>query len=351
MPWPQHPAPMSAEPLPLRGSAPHCPGCRQPVSGGTCTACVDCARCHRPTGVESSVTTVRGSAVCASCRERWYWQCASCDGWNRRGDDCGNDCARDCHCGDCADCDDTFDGLVHDYSYRPLPDFHGQGPLFLGPEIEVEAPYDRRGCARLAVAALGDLGYLKEDGSLSVGFEIVTHPMSYDYALRHFPWQLLTELASHGCQVSDRTGIHVHLSRAGFTGGPHVYRWMKFIYRNEAEVVRLARRRTEQWAAFTADDRRAVKDYAKGLRGERYRAINTGNPHTFELRIFAGSLDPAQVQAALGFAAASVEYTRALTVPQLSAGAWTWPAFTRWLSAQAAYTPLHRQLEAPSCAC
>ena len=52
---------------------------------------------------------------------------------------------------------------------------------------------------------------------------------------------------------------------------------MKFIYRNQPQVTTLAGRNSGKWAAFTDDDRRAVKDYAKGARGERYRAINTDN--------------------------------------------------------------------------
>jgi hypothetical protein len=164
---------------------------------------------------------------------------------------------------------------------------------------------------------------------------------------------MLTHLGERGCAATDSTGMHVHLSRAGFDSHCHIYRWMKFIYRNENPVSALARRRSHQWAAFRSEDREFVKEYAKG-RGQfvgRYRAINTSNADTFELRIFASSLDPAVVQAALGFAAASVEYTRGLDAYAICRhDGWSWSAFADWVSERPAYGPLCAQMEALSCA-
>jgi hypothetical protein len=333
--------------------APPCERCDQPRTvGGSCGTCLTCDRCGDPELPCDAARTVRGSSICLSCQRHSYWQCEQCDGWNRDGDDCGNGCCTDaCECGDCRP-DEGFGGLVHYAGYRPEPVFHGTGPLFLGPEIEIETPYYRgTECAELAASHLGELGYLKEDGSIDDGFEIVTHPMSYEWAITHFPWQMLTQLDSTGCAATPNTGIHVHVSRAGFAGPCHTYRWMKFIYRNEPQVTALARRSSPGYAAFTDDDRRAVKRYAKGGSGDRYRAINTQNTDTFELRIFASSLNPREVQAALGFAAASVEYTRDLTVRQITGGGWTWAAFVGWLGERPAYAPLLQELEARQCVC
>jgi hypothetical protein len=323
-------------------AAPICDGCGGPRPDGLCDDCVTCDRCGDSIPQEYTGTTVRGSTICDDCISRFYWHCERCDGWNRDGLDCGNRC----------DDDDAWD-VLHDYSFRPRPVFHGTGPLFIGPEIEVEAPaHDLLRSTTIACSQLGELGYLKEDGSLRHGFEIVTHPMSYAWAMQHFPWQMLTDLQAAGCRTPENTGIHVHVSRTAFDGPSHTYRWMKFIYRNEHEVTTLARRSSPQYAPFTAYDRRAVKHYAKGAFGDRYRAINTNNTDTFELRIFASSLLPAQVKAAFGFAAASVEYTRELTVAQIAgSGGWTWPAFVSWLAERPAYAPLTRELQVLSCVC
>lgn len=334
----------------------HCSRCHEWYHRSVnCRWCFSCDRCHEPVPSFEFVYTIRGSRICANCRIAAYRQCDTCEGWNRDGNTCANGCCDPDTCDGCADCADSgIATLVHDYSYRPRPVFHGDGPLYLGSEIEIEVPHHRaEECVAVATEHLKDLGYLKEDASIRHGFEIVTHPMSYQWAMANFPWRMLTHLRHSGCDVSDKTGIHVHISRAGFDSPSHVFRWMKLIYRNQQQVTTMAGRHSSDWAAFTAEDREAVKHYAKGTHGrDRYRAINTTNWNTFELRIFASSLDPCQVQAALAFTSASVEYTRELTADAIAhRGGWTWPAFVDWLTNRTAYAPLLDQLEELECVC
>ncbi|MBC6451356.1 amidoligase family protein [Actinokineospora sp. HBU206404] len=242
---------------------------------------------------------------------------------------------------------------MFDYSYKPIPEFHGEGPLFLGAELEIAVPSgDLHECADLAMSCLDELGYLKEDGSIGYGFEIVTHPMAYDWAIEQFPWAMLTKLREYGCYASVETGLHVHVSRAAFSSPCHVFRWMKFFYRNADRVTVIARRASNQWSRFDDDAREHVKDYAKGVRGDRYQAINTQNGDTFELRMFASSLEQQHVQAALALAAASVEYTRDLSVTDIARhGGWEWARFADWLADRPAYRPLLREMEERSCVC
>lgn len=247
------------------------------------------------------------------------------------------------------DDDDDAGDPINGYSYKPTPVFHGDGPLFLGAEIEVSTPWrGANALARTAVDTLDGMGYLKEDGSIGDGFEIVTHPMSYAFAMDRFPWDLLPELAYMGAEATDDTGIHVHVSRAGFAGPCHMYRWMKLIYRNRRDVVRIARRTSPQWAPFREEDRRDIRDYAKKTQtryATRYSAINVTNEDTLELRIFASSLDPVEVKASLGFVAASVEYTRQLSAHDITRnGGWTWPAFADWVAPKPEYEPFAAQL-------
>lgn len=324
-----------------------CPFCGNQVAlDAPCVAPVRCARCDARTPCCQNTRTVRGSTVCPLCLAEAYWQCYACDGWNRAADACGTGCDDD----DEPDDDDKPAG-VYPYEYKPQPLFHGIGPLYLGAEIEVQTSYrNNADCVRVAYQHLGNLAYLKADSSIGGGFEIVTHPMSYEWALRKFPWELFPDLALMGCTTGAGTGLHVHLSRAGFSGPPHMYRWMKFIYRNERPVCEVAGRSSDEWAAFTSRDRAAAKYYAKGGMSNRHRAINTGNADTFELRVFASSLEPSELQAMLGFAHASVEYTRSLSTPQIRDGGWEWRAFTGWVGRQADYQPLRERLEALSCA-
>ena len=76
------------------------------------------------------------------------------------------------YCEDCypAEDEDGYDDydLIHSWDYALAP-IHGEGPLFLGIELEMSAPWGRRSdAARIAQDYLGDLGYLKSDGSPGV---------------------------------------------------------------------------------------------------------------------------------------------------------------------------------------
>ncbi|EXG81978.1 hypothetical protein [Cryptosporangium arvum] len=325
-----------------------CDGCGQwYLATAYCSDCFYCVSCDRAVPSDATSTLASGEEICSDCRSRFYWCCEECGEYTSDDtDSCDNGCPTRCGCDGCSD----ERSLIFDYSYKPLPIFHGAGPLYLGLELEVHS-IDDHGPARTATSHLGDLGYLKLDNSVTDGFEIVSHPMSYTWALAHFPWEMLTLLREHGCRTSERTGLHVHLSRKGFSSPGHTYRWMKLLYRNEQQIVRLARRSSPDFAAFTNRDRRAVKDYAKGTSGNvRYTAINACNTDTFELRVFASSLDAEEVRAALALADASVEYTRHLTVPVITRGGWTWAAFAEWVAARPQYGPLSAQMETHACA-
>ncbi|WP_372667952.1 hypothetical protein [Amycolatopsis kentuckyensis] len=251
-------------------------------------------------------------------------------------------------------CEDHRDDLddLHDYSYKPAPVFHGIGPRYLGLELEINVPDGDLG-RRIddTVDTLAGLGYLKEEMSIDYGFELVTHPMAYRWAVDCFPWHLLEQLELAGCS-GDGNGLHVHISRAAFTGPCHVFRWMKFIYRNADDVQTLAGR-SSSYAAFRDSERNHIKDACKGTYwAPRSSAINTQPEETFELRVFASSLDIQRVQAALAFADASVAYTRDLTIHDITqAGGWTWAAFTQWLRTRPQYAPLTAELEVMACAC
>jgi len=316
-----------------------CTGCRDNYS-----TCDDCGA-H----TDTTVAVDGGNQVCSSCEYDDYHECADC---------CTLIPRSDTYCDICNDTTPNHAG-IHDYSYKPDPVFHGDGPLFLGLELELKTPrHALDDAADTAVDHLAGLGYLKEDGSIRPhGFELVTHPMSYAYAREHFPWSLLTRLRLLGAYTDDTVGIHVHISRTGFTNRAHIYRWLKFVYRNEHPVTTLARRRSTEWAEFSPDARARAAADARGVYDcdvylPRYQAVNVRPADTFELRMFASSLRPQQVKAALAFATASVEYTRHLNTGQIARRhGWQWPAFAAWgANRRPAYAPLLAEMEALRCA-
>lgn len=351
--------------------------------------CEECEETLSPTHLYSR-DIERENAYGGSYAER-ITLCDSCDENYIACDECGrsypaedeHDCPESCGCFTCRqESLDRSDSLIRYYSYKPVPEFHGDGPTYMGVEIEVStqgANKTRRAIAEHVQKRLGSLAYLKSDSSIGDGFEIVTHPMSYRYAMDSFPWAMWEELQGMGMDNSEDCGLHIHVNRDGFSNPAHVYRWMKFFYRNERPITLIARRESDQWAPFREIDRVWAVHIAKcgvnadftnlfrpGFRHysrdpnrfkwyaarkvdvyddpdcERYAAINNTNERTLEVRVFAGSVHRNEIQAAMAFMAASIEYTRQLTAHAIVAeDGWSWSSFITWAQEQGdTYAPL-----------
>lgn len=102
--------------------------------------------------------------------------------------------------------------------------------------------------------------YIKCDGSLDDGMEIVTHPMSLDYHLEKFCWDALTARAiklGYRSHQTSTCGLHVHVSRDGLgeTYEEQEATISRILYFTEAHWNELLKfsRRTEytmnRWAA------------------------------------------------------------------------------------------------------
>lgn len=260
--------------------------------------------------------------------------------------------------------DDEPGGVLRPWDYRPSLNFRNldddpQPECFYGVEIELTSSCTREEMELIREYGRDDaLFFPKSDGSVA-GYELNVHPMTWAWASAEFPWEFVEKVADAGSSVRESdNGIHVHVSRKGFSGEAHLYRWMKFVYRNQAHAERIAGRSTDQWAGFreshkssqknhalnqmrmrkAEERRRAGDDYyprngyvSDSTSDNRYSAINTTNRDTVEVRIFASTVDPKVFRARVGFVAATVEYTRQLTSRAIIAGGWDWSAFQAWL--------------------
>jgi hypothetical protein len=298
-----------------------------------CQNCTDnyahwCDRCEEYQRENTYYVADMGESWCINCTDNRAVWCENCDEYNRDG------CASECE-------SDMVDGdrVVHDYSYRPDPIFHStddNSRLFFGMEIEVEAPSweVRRDAAQYAHNKLeveNSLAYLKNDGSLNCGFEVVTHPMTYDFFMNEAQelWDTVHGLKENYGMKSWATrtcGLHIHISRSGFTNPPHLHRFLRLIYSNQDFYQAMAGRSASSWAKFddvmaydteTDKYRRTFKHKVADpttVNTDRYSAVNTNNRATVEMRIFKGSINTTNVRGALGLAHASVEYTRTMSI-------------------------------------
>ena len=263
--------------------------------------------------------------MCERCYENSTSYCEACDASYLNG------CDADHH-------DDDEDTMtIHDYSYRPDPIFRSsedeQTRLYFGIEIETEVrggDYgDRRVAAEYAQQQLEmyDLAYLKSDGSLECGFEVVSHPLSHSYFMNDADrlWSTIDKLKSNYSMMAWGTktcGLHVHISRAGFNNGSHQHRFLQLVYNNKDFYEVLAGRSSSHWAKFddNVDPNTGKKSFKHKFErhgSDRYSAVNTNNRNTLEMRIFRGSLNPRFIKSAIDLAHASVEFTRVMSVKEV----------------------------------
>lgn len=318
-----------------------------------CSGCTDnyahwCDRCEEYQRENTYYITDMSESWCIDCADNRAVWCEECDEYNRDG--CSNECESD-----------LVDGerIVHDYTYRPDPIFHStddNSRLFFGMEIEVEAEsYDnRREAAQYAQNKLemeNSLAYLKNDGSLNCGFEVVTHPMTYDFFMNEADefWDTIDKLKTDFNMKSWATrtcGLHIHISRSGFTSPPHMHRFLRLVYSNPDFYQLMAGRTASSWAKF--DDVMAYdgqnQKWTRSYKGkmadptttstDRYSAINTNNRATVEMRIFKGSINTTNVRGALGLAHASVEYTRTMSLQEVKDGALSTERFIEYINSK-----------------
>lgn len=247
--------------------------------------------------------------ICDGCSNNFHESLLNSNGWCE-------------HCREDEEVDGIDDEGLYDYSYKPDPCYHGTpaDKLYMWIELEVELP---RGGSRLpCVEALADpLLYAKCDSSLNHGFEIVTHPMGFDWIDRHRSRleKILATCKAHDARSHDvdTCGLHIHLSRNAFTA-VEAYRFMQLVEGNPAFFETISRRKGNfKYCEIGASPKRELIALAKGLqdcKGYRRSGVNVTR-RTLEVRFWRGTLGPSFL--------GSIEFTHAMVLfCRTECGAW-----------------------------
>lgn len=260
-----------------------------------------------------------------------YW-CDTCEEYS-----CEN-CGQHESCGS--------DEGIERWDYKPSPVFKGQGTIFTGFELEVSGS-DSDIVPAVQQFDTASVLYMKRDGSHGVDVEIVSHPMTLDYARQYDFGRLLAALARNGVDPNpDNCGLHIHVNRTAFTSTRHRMAWLMLLMRNEDNLVNLARRYSDEYAPFKRIAPKAMVRKARDTadrNDSRYHAVNCTNRHTYELRFIGSTLDSDEFYAALELVNASVEYARGLSANAVATGALSWDNFRQYVTASG-YAALARQM-------
>lgn len=294
---------------------------------------------------------VANITYCEDCyTQNAYW-CEDCDEHYLDNDPC------DCRNGNytrCPSCGNS--GAIHSYGCKPELHFLGndKSNLYLGLELETEIYGNIDSASNFASEALQGVAILKHDGSIgrlngsrvgNEGFEIVTQPHSHAHLRDHSQvlWdtvdKLRTDYRARSWDAKSNCGIHIHLSRKGFSSGSHTHRFLSLVYQNSEQMMKFAGRKSD-YARF--NDCYTFDEYDRPVfslkhkldrhaNTERYTAVNTQNRETLELRFFRGTMNSKGVLATLDLAHAMVEYTRHLSVDDVRMGALKWEWFVDYV--------------------
>ncbi len=243
--------------------------------------------------------------LCGSCYDNYYTTC----------EDCGRIIHRDYanyvddyddipYCDSCVE--EHRSHSIHDYSYKPEPIFYGDSSRYFGVELEIDdGGKDSDNADELL--QIGNKSeehiYIKSDGSLSNGMEIVTHPMSLNYHKTKMPWEEVMRRAVQLDYRSHKTstcGLHIHVNRTTFGSTREaqdecISRVLYFVEHHWLELLKFSRRTEYQmnrWAArygYKSNPKEILEDAKKGSNG-RYACVNITNWNTVEFRMFRGTL-------------------------------------------------------------
>jgi len=243
----------------------------------------------------------------------------------------------------CNECGTTLEESIEQkhirpYSYKPQPRFYGhfQKDLLLGIELEVDGAGESHDKARQLLKIVNGNDderyiYIKHDGSLNAGFEIVSHPATLDVHLYGIPWKQAFNFLKKNGYESDNTstcGLHIHINRL-FLGKTYKSiinveaRLLFFVEHFWDYIIKFSRRtqyELDRWCSrycHTNYDL-AIQENLKS----RYYALNFQNRATIEFRFFKGTLDYEVFEATLRFVDNLVRYCKRYGIRSIEKRGW-----------------------------
>lgn len=278
-----------------------------------------CRNCGDWRNASNLLNTTDG-LTCSNCYESNYREC--------------NDCGRHCNINDlqrnfggplqCGHCRRYGTQLIKPYDYKPSSIYSKmvyENTRYLGIELEIEIDSDKerqpmaekittwlkqQKGGRTDGKSLSKLVYIKNDGSLENGLEIVFHPFTLKALHKNFPIKSFLEfLNEHNAGISSRCGMHVHVSKDKVSRESLLIgKW--FFYKCSSFLMKFSDRKEFKYCQFEPWEPKS--DPYNQEYGRRTAFNVAGSPNTLEVRIFQATLDYTKFLANLQFADCFVAY-------------------------------------------
>lgn len=303
-----------------------------------------------------------GEAVCAACRNDNYYYCEYCNAVMRKEDVVMGMSGRFYCSVECQEADDPYD-FSRELAYNAKPPVRFLGgefdktKLYLGVEVEVDSSVngedEKEDCIYSIYNTTKDV-YCKHDGSLTSGFEFVSHPATLEYHKNNLDYDGLIKTCEDWGYDGDSclsTGLHIHASRSFFDGkDKEAAIKLEMLFERFWKNILLLSNRTEERAERWAKNRRyarlkemqgnieqAVNLYSS-MAADRYTAINVQNRPTIEFRIFKGTTRKQQIFAMLEFVDYVCRYVKDTDYEKIKTV--SWEEFTAGIAKSTEYTSL-----------
>lgn len=260
---------------------------------------VVCSICGKTLSTEHAIEH-ESEFYCCNCFDIHFVYCTECDAMIRSSDAFYYEDETYCE-----NCYNKIDEYIKCYDYKPVPIFFGEDEKYMGVELEIdEGGEDIENARRIIEIAnrTDNHIYIKHDGSLDEGMEIVSHPMTLDYHMSLMPWKDILNKAinlGYSSHYTGTAGLHVHVNKNFFGNSMEeqdekISRVLFFIENNWDKIVCFSRRTEEsirRWA-YKYNIKSNTKDILDKAKKNysRYVCVNIGNCHTIEFRVFRGTL-------------------------------------------------------------
>ena len=224
--------------------------------------------------------------------------------------------------GHCSECRAGGNPNIREWDYQPRYKFYGKGPLYFGIELEIE--FRGQNSDILIDAADHPYFFLKHDGSIHDGAEVVSHPASFKWINDNFQetWERVLDVRAKGMRSfkTETCGIHIHMSKKAFSKF-HLYKFLRFFRENVDFITKVSQRAEEnlnQWSSLDSNEN-ILAQAKQGNTGERYVAVNLRPNKTVEIRIFRGNLLETAFHKNLEFCKALFDFTAKSSCSSLTA--------------------------------